>query len=240
MIIIGDIHGKTYDLIAKIEKYDLQNEILVLLGDCGVGFSHVPEYMDRWSDFNDFLGKRSIMIYIVRGNHDNPRYFDGKSDYTNIIFVPDYSVINIGDKNILFLGGAISIDRSVRLNNRSYWKNEGFVFKPEIVKNIKNVDIVVSHTCPNFAEPISFSSEVDYWHNFEKGMPGNSEINLKEELTKERKDLTYIYNMLKHTNKPKNNIAHWFYSHFHFSGRQVYEGVNFVLLDIDEWYDFKN
>jgi len=235
MIIIGDIHGNINGLIDKIKHHDMHNKNLIQLGDAGIGFSHVSDYMDRWSDFNDFLEKRNIIMYIVRGNHDNPRYFGGKDDYTNIRFVPDYSVLNIENKNILFLGGALSIDRSVRLTGKSYWKNEGFVFDPTKVENLKNIDLVVSHSCPNFAQPVNFNSIVDYWHDFEKGMDKNK--NLKEELKKERLLMASIYTILKSN---KNPITHWFYSHFHTSGRQIYEEIDFVLLDIDEWYDFKS
>ena len=90
--IVGDIHGEFDMLRNKIKYYDLDNVILFQVGDFGVGFNYnnpvnILKENRQLLNINKFLKKRNIFLYVVRGNHDNPLFFDGMHNYTNIIFM---------------------------------------------------------------------------------------------------------------------------------------------------------
>ena len=66
--------------------------------------------------------ERNVECYMIRGNHDNPAYFEGTTfSYKRFIAVPDYTILQACNHSILCVGGAISIDRIYRINE---WNTE--------------------------------------------------------------------------------------------------------------------
>lgn len=64
------------------------------------------------------MNQANNWIVFVRGNHDNPAYFDGAMfNAKRFIAVPDYSILQACNHTILCVGGAISIDRIYRKIN---------------------------------------------------------------------------------------------------------------------------
>ena len=64
------------------------------------------------------MNQANNWIVFVRGNHDNPAYFDGAMfNAKRFITVPDYSILQACNHTILCVGGAISIDRIYRKIN---------------------------------------------------------------------------------------------------------------------------
>ena len=66
--------------------------IIFSCGDFGVGFGYnnpreEKKEHKKLSILNDFLNKRNIFLYVVRGNHDNPIFYDGNHNFSNIIFM---------------------------------------------------------------------------------------------------------------------------------------------------------
>ena len=71
-----------------------------------------------FSTLNAVLRKINSVLYCIRGNHDDPSYFnDNIINKSNVKLIKDYSIISVGDKNILCIGGAVSIDRKYRISN---------------------------------------------------------------------------------------------------------------------------
>ncbi len=71
-------------------------------------------------------------IVFVRGNHDNPAYFDGAMlNFKRFVAVPDYSILQACNHTILCVGGAISgaisIDRIYRINEWNRTTNTVFI-----------------------------------------------------------------------------------------------------------------
>ena len=113
---VGDIHGDLGFIRDKINNYQLENTIIFLAGDFGVGFRYndprePAKEKKRLTLFNSSLKKRNIFLYVVRGNHDNPTFFDGNHNFTNLIFMQDYDVVDVGETLYLGIGGATSVDR---------------------------------------------------------------------------------------------------------------------------------
>ena len=72
-----------------------ENTVFIVVGDCGFGFPETKEDKIRKmlkSNFNTFLEKRNLYLLFIRGNHDDPSYFNNsKYRFTNrFILIPDY------------------------------------------------------------------------------------------------------------------------------------------------------
>jgi hypothetical protein len=84
---------------------------------------------------------------------------------------------------------------------------------------------VVTHTTPNFANPIGLNSLVLLF--------AQDDSNLISDLTFERSELKRLYDLLSENNE----IKHWFYGHFHSTNTEEYNNTTFNLLGIDEFYN---
>ena len=153
VFIVGDVHGKWDALFKKIDSFDLCECTLICVGDLGVGFkdSHAKEI--RALQFaNDFFAARDIDFLSIRGNHDNPAFFNGEiQNFSNVRLVPDYHVETLNDKKFLFVGGAISIDRTIRKQGVSYWNDEAFKLDHS---KIRQCDVLITHSAPTWNGPI--------------------------------------------------------------------------------------
>ena len=160
--IVGDIHGKWDALFKEIDSFDMCDCTLICVGDLGVGFkdSHAKEI--RALQFaNEFFAARDIDFLSIRGNHDNPAFFNGEIQrFSNLRLLPDYHVETINDKRFLFVGGAISIDRALRKQGVSYWKDE--VFKLDHSK-IQRCDVLITHSAPTWNGPIEKSGIMSHY-----------------------------------------------------------------------------
>jgi UDP-2,3-diacylglucosamine pyrophosphatase LpxH len=174
-------------------------------------------------------------MYVIRGNHDNPDWFDGALKFSNLILLRDYSVVDIDGYKVLFVGGGISIDRLPRLaqymsgaNRQTWWHDETFPLEEDKLIQYENIDMVVTHSAPDFIFPYGVDAPIvnEFAHQ---------DKNLKRDLRGERADLTRMYEILK----MKNTIKHWVYGHFHTSSDLEYEHTRFRLLNIGEFYELK-
>jgi UDP-2,3-diacylglucosamine pyrophosphatase LpxH len=243
-ITIGDIHEDFFLLKEKIKKYNLEDTILFVAGDFGVGFYHnnpreITKEKKRLELLNEFLKKRNIFIYVVRGNHDNPNFFDGKHNFSNLIFMEDYDVVEVGEHRILGIGGATSVDRKPNPNfpnmygkthkgrkeGINWWPEEKVVYDEEKLNDLVKIDVVISHICPDFVSPTVLSEYVLKWIEYDP--------ELKDELFEERAIVSKIYNKLSELNYLKN----WVFGHYHRSNCETYNLTKFRLLNIGEFVE---
>lgn len=150
LYILGDTHGGWIKLFSLLEKFDIKDCFLIHVGDVGIGFK--PPRMERkqFISLNDNFKARNIQFLAIRGNHDDPSYFLGGVKFSNFELLEDYTYLNINGENILLVGGAVSIDRRVRVPHISWWEGEEFVLKPELVKKC---DVLITHTPPSWNGP---------------------------------------------------------------------------------------
>ena len=177
------------------------------------------------------LEKNDICIYTIRGNHDDPAFFDGKHDFERLHFLPDHCIIELCSKRIYPVGGAVFADidmvdplsrKSRRMINdslikfgsskRVWWPDEapsassGTLF-PE------SVDIVVSHEAPlSFEPPLVRAGYV------------RDETWLK--IVESRKYLDYVLQIV--------NPTLWFYGHYHCHYEGNFQNTLYQCLDIAE------
>lgn len=226
-IYLGDIHGR----FSVIENYLIENDIndcnIIQVGDFGLGFSDQQYESEQLSIINDRLKKDNNFLYAIRGNHDQKERFYDFYNFSNIYFVKDYEVINLKGENHLFIGGAISIDRTYRTEGKTYWKDEIFVLDEEKLENIVDIDVVVTHTAPDFCEPRNYNNsfpEVVLQFTYR-------DKNLLNDLNSERANMTRAFNKIKEN----NNIKWWVYGHFHKNYLEEIDGVNFRVIGINDF-----
>lgn len=228
---IGDIHGDFQKLMDITKKYS--NVVFIIAGDCGFGFpdtkiDKIKKLVSKM--IMPFLTKRNMYFVFVRGNHDEPNFFQDKLFRAEIntdrfILVSDYSLIKINGKNILCVGGAVSVDRRFRTTNSSYWYEEEMLdFEPMIYEN--GIDIICAHTVDRNIIEYSLQS-----------MPEWLRISFKEDkkLTPDVDRENKICRNLLEYYKPK----HWIHGHYHLSNRMNYLGTEIISLNVNELYELR-
>ena len=247
-VVSGDIHGDFNLLVYKLcVQYQMKDTVLIVAGDCGFGFEK-KEYYEQMARRNaKRMNEANNWIVFVRGNHDNPLYFDGKQfKHKRFIAIPDYSILLACKHTILCVGGGISIDRRYRMeewkkycakhrihsntedkfSKNFYWSDEAPVYNDEMLTLINQkfaIDTVITHTAPDFCEQINKNG----LHSF-----AASDENLLKDVEDERTTMTKLYDRLVYDAHP---LTHWYYGHFHQSWHSSIEGVLFKMLDIMEF-----
>jgi len=250
---VGDVHGEWKTLGYKaVEQYGLENYLIIQLGDFGIGFNSEEYNKIELRKLNTKLKKKKNQLVVLRGNHDDPKYFvpEYSKSYSNINLISDYTILNVyyekdvpddgiqstaGLINILCIGGGISIDRTERWkwktktpNKNYYWEDEIPVYDElklnEINKNYPNdIHIVATHTSPSFTYPFT-KTGIHYWIN--------RDMQLKHDIEVERGTMDKIFYKLK---EEQENLTEWYYAHFHATQTTTFDGVSFRLLDICEF-----
>ena len=95
IIVSGDIHGNFNQLVFKLcIQYQLTDTLLIVAGDCGFGFEKKEYYEQIVRRNAKRMNQANNWIVFVRGNHDNPAYFDGAMlNFKRFVAVPDYSIL---------------------------------------------------------------------------------------------------------------------------------------------------
>lgn len=239
VFIVGDLHGNWAHLEWTIKHRQLKKCHFIQVGDFGVGYRPSAD-IELLKELNSFLAEHNCHLWVIRGNHDDPLYFDGKFHYSNLKLMKDYSTEIIEDKKFLFCGGAISIDRhyslnkmqiaaSLGLNQPCYWYDEPFVYDEEKLKQIKDVDIVITHSAPEWCHPQNAGG----FNNFVKQF-FEDDLNLENELLEERRKLSKFFNALYENGNP---MELHFYGHFHDYASTNWLNTTHYLLDIGDAVD---
>lgn len=137
---IGDVHGK-FDQYKKIIK-DVPRSIQV--GDMGIGFKKTqgPRFGEEYSNPPHYAVIKGDHRFI-RGNHDNPASCAKHSQ-----FIKDGTV----EGNMMFVGGALSVDKQFRIEGLTWWKDEELSYQS--LQEMINLYIktkpetMVTHECP--------------------------------------------------------------------------------------------
>lgn len=192
MRIVGDIHGKfeSYKLLVEDATSSIQ------IGDFGFGFgSAFDEDMLDWQ-------RAKPQHRFIRGNHDDPGVCRKSPN-----FIEDGLVEN----DVMFIGGAWSIDRDYRIKNLNWWSDEECSYQQfEQLCDIFPVvqpRVVFTHDCPTTVANEMFCKP-RRWHQF-KTLTGNA---LEEMFQSWKPEL-------------------WIFGHWHFDADEVIDGTRFICLN---------
>lgn len=147
VLVTGDIHnefGKLNEII-NVKRPDL----IICCGDFG--------YWPKWVKYGSAAPIENIKTHGAKllfcdGNHDDHWSLrDREKDELapNIFYMPRGSTYELDDgRTILFMGGADSIDKNMRVLGRDWFPEEVITYSnlhnlPEI-----KIDIFITHTCP--------------------------------------------------------------------------------------------
>jgi DNA repair exonuclease SbcCD nuclease subunit len=216
IFVLGDIHG-AFSILGKVASSIPGGSTLIQVGDFGIGFHSEGMEAHTLAAIDTILRKKSARLLVIRGNHDNPKYWGERnewwnSQFTHIEFLPDYTYRELGGKLFLFVGGAVSIDRAYRKEGIDWWRGEEFIL--DLNKVNQRPDVVITHSCP--------LSVVSYVAGT---MPQCSD-ELKELCKKEQEDIEELWLATK--------PAQWFFGHWHVNNTIFLDKCRFRCLGIEE------
>lgn len=219
IVLYGDTHGYLERMIDKIYR-NHENTYIIHVGDFGA-YNESRIEKDYLRHLQIALAEKNCVLYVIRGNHDNPgRFlkFHHPYDFPNIYFVPDYSELNLLGKKILLVGGGISIDRHRRTEGEDYWKDEKFKFDPNY--EYIDYDLVVTHSRPSSCNCKKGFKDIQHYID--------EDTDLFAELIEEGEEIDKLYQ--------KTKSPDWTFGHLHVSYTEKVENTNFRCLNIDEDY----
>lgn len=211
--IIGDIHGKFYDYEVECLKMGFRHKTdnvpsqSVQLGDFGVGF-----FSDFWHEDLYNWQTENPTHRFIRGNHDS---------LSKCREMPGWISDGKVENDVMYIGGAWSIDREWRTEGVDWWTDEELSVQ-ELdnfisVYQITKPRILITHDCPTSVAYNMFIAN------------GNS--------------LTGTYQVKTRTGEALQAMfeAHqpdfWFFGHWHYTRQSTVNGTRFVCLGELDYVD---
>ena len=225
--VTGDTHGELsrfYERCMPGESKWTGDDKLIVCGDFGFvwyGRSDPAGYRSN-QDALDSLAARPYEILFVDGNHEN---FDVLNEYPvvekygnevhkirdNIFHLQRGRIYTIEDRTFFTFGGAYSVDKYMRREGASWWRqelptNEEYHLASDSLKNADYaVDYIISHTAPQTI--IRMMNNVPH--------PADSE-------------LTGFFDWVWHETK----FRKWFFGHWH-GDSEIAEKARLLWFDVE-------
>jgi len=192
---IGDVHGK----YGPYKRLIAEVPCSIQVGDMGVGFRN-------WQ--GDIKGNPPHYAMVagdhrfIRGNHDNPEECRKHSQW-----IPDGHI----EGKMMFVGGAISIDKHLRQEGYNWWSDEqlspdDLAYLIEVYEAAKP-HTMVTHECPQSIVPAFLG-------------------HYKNELEPGGADTRKAFEMMLAIHRPKL----WIFGHWHQSLDYTHDGTRFICL----------
>ena len=213
IVFVGDVHGEFY-ILEKIEKVR-QPDMIIQCGD----FGFWPEALTyNWEinggEYSFYPLKRiGCPVLFCDGNHEDHHSLrnlpeNGMLPETNVRYMRRGSTIDLPDgRTILFMGGAISIDKGLRTEGVDWFPEETISYKDMMNLPDKKIDIVVSHTCPE---------------SWVKDISGTNGMYIDNDPSREA-----LQQILDLYHPPL-----WFFGHWHYRMNGDYKDTHWIALDM--------
>ena len=165
LYITGDTHGNFDRILKWTETANLNKDkdFLFILGDFGYIWDNKRTSFEK--DNLDFISCLPFTTLFIDGNHENHErlnsmrvvnFSGGKAHkvYDSIYHLMRGQVYEIAGKRIFTFGGASSIDKHLRTEGISWWKEEEFNYHEAntAYENLNKVgwevDYVLTHSAP--------------------------------------------------------------------------------------------
>lgn len=208
--IIGDIHGE-WELYHQTAT-DAINfggcERTIQVGDFGVGFSG-PYWHDRADEFHWDGTHR-----FIRGNHDDPARCKKMAGWIQDGRIED---------DVMFIGGAWSIDHALRTEGVSWWADEELSME-QLYRMIDIYDqvrprVMITHDAPlDVTTEMFIQSGLALFKNSAKAIPTRTGM---------------AFNTMLDIHQPDE----WYFGHWHHSMQYKYGRTMFQCLGIHDYVD---
>jgi hypothetical protein len=239
---IGDTHSENMGIgkwIKSAGGNGIHKKAVIHVGDFGIGFKNPDEDELKLQSLNTVLIEHRIYLFIVRGNHDDPKWFDNSNPVSNITFIKDHTLLEFAltDKKdpvkIYCNGGAISIDRAHRVENINYWVDEKFTCPSdsELSEIPTDLDVIVTHNRPLGCHPTVYNKAVMQWCW--------NDDQLDFDLRKEQKEMKRMFDSIRERNNIRNNILHYF-GHYHWSHKERIGDIAHITLAMKEVAEYRH
>ena len=234
----GRVSMRTLKQVKFGKNFD--NTVIIVSGNCGIGTKSIDYYENKFKHFNEDLKKNNCHVLFVRGNMDDPSFFEGdKFNLSNIKCLKDYTVVQFKNFDCLCVGGAFSLDRSwkikqgKRLGKQTYWENEKVCYDEkaldEIVNNFK-ISLVVTCASPSFTYPSLNTFVNSKWVKEDK--------DTLQYIVEERQLMDKIYSKLFNKNGTKPYC--WFYGKYGERYNGLSNDISFISLTRREIVSFSS
>ena len=256
----GDLHGRFNTIAWYIKQCDIKNCVIFFLGDFGLGFHSSEYYKNTFRKISKELEKRNIYVLALRGNHDNPDYYNSDLFKNGrILTLRDYTVVKIyGEDDIeykgdsltaLVVGGGLSIDRCDRI---ARMKQREITYA-RFHQNVSKEDLLKKIPCEYWENEMPVF-DVEALEKIDKkgikidtvlthSAPDFCQPILKDGIKywlKNDKQLSIDSDIERQTlNKVydwliehNHPVQQWCYGHYHFHNTEVIDGITFKLLDM--------
>lgn len=228
IIYLGDCHGRLSSVDKVVQSAEARGvKAIVQVGDFSVFWPGPKDALDRW------IIKRAqrdwkIEILTCGGNHDNWELFDELAEeqgtdkvelYPNsgVFYVKRGSLIEIGGKSHLFLGGAETTDKADRHEGFNLWEHREEPSKEEFDVFFERFDrdkpeIIVTHDAP-----------------------------LRVKFKRLRRNTSVTPNMLENTLKlSKHKPKRWYFGHHHKLDKWKIGGTKFYCCGLHgQYWEYK-
>lgn len=163
--VTGDLHGEEERLYSRSMKKLREGDILIVCGD----FGFVWDGSGREKKILDFLGSRKYNVCFIDGTHENFDLLDkyrmtvwngGKVHRVsgNLFHMMRGQIFTIEGFRIFTFGGGESVDREMRTEHISWWKEE-MPSPSELEEGAKaidevgcEVDYIITHEPPSIVK----------------------------------------------------------------------------------------
>lgn len=211
--IIGDIHGKIYDyrsysLVTGIRaRHIVEPEYSVQVGDFGIGF-----FSAFWHEREIEWQKEHPQHRFIRGNHDDPALCKT---------MPGYIADGTIENDVMYIGGAYSIDKDWRTPGIDWWPDEELSYEELDKMFDKYVEakprVMITHDCP---------TQVAYEMFISKGL-GMEGVPVIQTRTAQ------AFQAMWEEHKPEE----WYFGHWHNTRNMTIDGTKFQCLGELDYID---
>ena len=225
LYIMGDYHENSDLLTEILTSPAMMSEpvSLIMLGDYD---AHTAAQL---SSFEDVLSRYDVHCYLMRGNHDNPNLWQDRGiadifETSKFKLLEDVDVLKWRGKQMLAVGGAVSVDRTcIRYDEGLCWpETEGIA--SDVLYQVKKLmskgrgfDVLLTHT--------GLLKDVPVVNPFTESY-ASTDPNLLADLQKERDTITRIQML--------SGIEEHYFGHFHRNRESLEYGISMHCLDICE------
>lgn len=208
--IVGDVHAEFDWLNSLIARR--KPDVLIACGD----FGYWPKYNKngKLTGFmTDKIKADQTKVFWCDGNHEHFELLKLNTSNIqkpfeinkNVFYCPRGAVLSFDEKKFLFMGGADSIDKNIRIRGYDWFPEEILSYQDYLNLPDTNIDVVISHTCPDMIK----------------------DVILSEDPRKNNDPSTSILQMVYEKYLPQK----WFFGHWHIHKIFKTEQTEFVALN---------